>query len=225
MTAGNSVETRRSVSMLLLAFSLLLAALILLRAAMFIGAIAETRALARHVIIQDQTASQQIREKTASAQLLAEGLKKKNLFVLPAPREHPVKDVSGILGDEALISDKWYKCRDKIGEATIVRIGPTEVSIEWEGNERTFTPIKGGSPASGGGSKPAMTPEKKENSQYAQMVITGQSMVPPWWINIPFQDLSTQEQEKLQRLKEHWFRMSEQEQQDVMNALHKRFGE
>jgi len=57
------------------------------------------------------------------------------------------------------------------------------------------------------------------------MVVTGQSREPPWWTRIPFQDLSSQEQEKLQKLRERWFDMSEQEQQDAMNALHKRFGE
>jgi len=225
MRAGNSAETRRFVSTSLLAFSLLLTALILLRAAMFIGTIVETRVLARQTTIQDQPTSQQIQKQTAGCRAVAEGLKKKNLFTPPAPREHPVKDVSGILGDEAFINNKWYKCRDKIGEATIVHIGPTEVRIEWEGNERTFIPIRSSSPASTGGPKPAVIPEKKENPRQAQMVVTGQSAVPPWWARIPFQDLSTQEQEKLQRLRERWFDMSEQEQQDAMNALHRRFGE
>jgi hypothetical protein len=57
------------------------------------------------------------------------------------------------------------------------------------------------------------------------MVVTGQLAVPPWWSKIPFQNLSTQEQEKLQKLRERWFDMPEQEQQDALNALRKRFGE
>ena len=225
MGIGNWVATRRSVGRLLFAFSLLLAALIVVKVTMFVGAIAETRALARHATIQDHPALPQTPEKTADLRRVVEGLKKNNLFVRPAPHEHPVKEVSGILGDEVLIDNKWYKCHDKIGTATIVRIGPTEVCIEWEGSERTFIPIRSGSPASDAGSRPVVTSEKKESQRYAQMVITGQLTVPPWWSKIPFQDLSTQEQEKLQKLRERWFDMSEQEQQDAMNALRKRFGE
>ena len=225
MGIRNWVATRRSVSRLLLAFSLLLAALIVVKVTVFVGAIAETRALARHAIFQGHPALQQTPEKTADLRRVVEGLKKNNLFVRPGPHEHPVKEVTGILGDEVLIDNKWYKCHDKIGAATVVRIGPTEVCIEWEGSERTFTPIKSCSPASDAGSRPVTTSEKKQSPRYAQMVITGQVAVPPWWSKIPFQDLPTQEQEKLQRLKERWFDMSEQEQQDAMNALRKRFGE
>lgn len=225
MGIGNLVTTRRFVSRLLFAFSLLLAALIFLRIVMFVGTTTEMRLLTRRIASQVQSSASQIREKAVDSQALVAGLKKKNLFTPPPSREHPVKDVAGILSNEAFIGDRWYKCHDKIGEATIVYIGPTEVRIEWDGKEKTFAPIQGGSPVGAKRPGPAMLPEKKEKPRYASVVVTSQPAVPPWWNKIPFQDLSTQEQEKLQKLRERWFDMSEQEQQDATNALRKRFGE
>jgi hypothetical protein len=169
------------------------------------------------------TAPPPLPETTASSRAIADDLKKQNLFTPPAPRQHPVKEVSGILGDEVLIDNRWYKCDDKIGEATIVHIGPTEVRIAWEGNERTFVPIRNSTRTGASGPKPAALPEKK-SPQSAPMVVIDQSREPPWWARIPFQDLSSQEQEKLHKLRERWFDMSEQEQQDGMNALQRRFG-
>lgn len=92
-------------------------------------------------------------------------------------------------------------------------------------SEKTFTPMQGGGSASAKGPEPAVLPEKKEKPRYAPVVIIRQPPVPAWWTRIPFQDLSSQEQERLQELRERWFDMSEQEQQDAMNALQKRFGE
>jgi len=69
------------------------------------------------------------------------------------------------------------------------------------------------------------TAKRRLSLRSKAVVVTSQPSVPPWWSKIPFQDLSTQEQEKLQRLRERWFDMSEQEQEDAINALRKRFGE
>jgi hypothetical protein len=76
---------------------------------------------------------------------IADELKKKNLFVPPKPKKHPVSQVAGILGDEVLINGKWYKVGDKVGDAKIVAIEPTLVKIEWEGKEKVFAPISAAS--------------------------------------------------------------------------------
>jgi hypothetical protein len=223
MGTRNSAATERSVSTGLFAFSLLLIALIFLRVVMFIGTTTEMRLLARRITPQVQPTASQTQEKAVDFRALIAGLKK-NLFTPSPSREHPVKDVSGILGNEVFIGGRWYRCHDKIGEATIVYIGPTEVRIERDGKEKTFAPIQGGSPASAKGPEPAVLSEKKEKPRSAPVVIISQPPVPPWWTRIPFRDLSSQEQEELRKLRERWFDMSEQEQQDAMNALQKRFG-
>jgi len=71
----------------------------------------------------------------------ADELKKKNLFAPSAPNQKPVRQVTGILGDEALIDGKWYKVGDKIKDATIVAIEPAQIRIEWEGKETVLEPI------------------------------------------------------------------------------------
>jgi hypothetical protein len=224
MRIRNLAATRRSISTWLFAFSLLLTALIFLRIVMFVGTTTEMRLLTRRITPSIQPTASPIQEKAIDSRTLVAGLKKKNLFAPPPSREHPVKDVAGILGNEVFIGGRWYRCHDKIGDTTIVYIGPTEVRIEWDGKEKTFAPIQRGSPARAKGPEPAVLPEKKEKPRYASVVIIGQPPVPPWWSKILFQDLSTQEQEKFQKLRERWFDMSEQEQQDATNALQKRFG-
>ncbi len=89
----------------------------------------------------------------------ADALKKSNLFVKQRPKEHPVKQVDGILGNEVLIANTWYKVGGKIGDAEIVVIAPTEVTILWDGQKKTFAPIAAAS-ASPPPDKPA--PDKPE---------------------------------------------------------------
>ncbi len=91
-----------------------------------------------------------VESQVANSKLLAEGLKEQNLFS-PSPKEHPVKAVLGILGNEAYIDGKWYKVGAKIGDAKIVAIDAASVTTEWEGKETVFQPIDAeGSPAPGG---------------------------------------------------------------------------
>ncbi|MHC4754737.1 MAG: hypothetical protein ACYTBP_06295 [Planctomycetota bacterium] len=83
----------------------------------------------------------------------AEELKKKNLFVPPQKKKHPVNKVTAIMGDEAYINGKWYKAGAKVGDANIVEIEATYVKIVWQGKEKKFAPFDVKTPAA---------PEKKE---------------------------------------------------------------
>lgn len=78
-------------------------------------------------------------------------LKKNNLFAPPPPKQHPVSEVLGIMGNEALIGGRWYKVGDRIADARIVAIEPAQVRIEWDGSEKVFAPIdaRGSSEAAG----------------------------------------------------------------------------
>lgn len=84
---------------------------------------------------------EEVKKHIDASKAIADELKKKNLFAPPPPKQHPVKQVLGILGDEVLINGKWYKVGDNVGDAKIVAIEPTLVRIEWDGNEKTFLPI------------------------------------------------------------------------------------
>lgn len=84
---------------------------------------------------------EEVKKHIDASKAIADELKKKNLFAPPPPKQHPVKQVLGILGDEVLINGKWYKVGDNVGDAKIVAIEPTLVRIEWDGNEKAFLPI------------------------------------------------------------------------------------
>jgi len=86
----------------------------------------------------------------AEARQTAASLKEKNLFIKKPPRQHPVKQVDGILGSEALIGGKWYKAGDRVGDANIVAVEPTEVKIAWDGQVKAFPPM-----AATGGDRPS----------------------------------------------------------------------
>ncbi|MBW8016820.1 MAG: hypothetical protein FVQ82_11585 [Planctomycetes bacterium] len=69
-------------------------------------------------------------------------LKKKNMFMPPVPpKKNPVTRVTAIFGDEACISNKWYKVGDKIRDAEITKISPNEVTIVWNDKESKLNPF------------------------------------------------------------------------------------
>ncbi len=148
------------------------------------------------------------------AKKAADALKQENLFVKKPPKEHPVKQVDGILGAEALISGKWYKVGAKIGDAKILEIGPTEVRIEWDGKEKAFPPMAA---ADSGSPRPsAREPARKEDPSPPKPATQAQAVKaeapaapaeddPFAWMGI---SLSPQVKEKLL---EHWNNLSDEE--------------
>ncbi len=129
------------VSNLLLGASAFLAVLILVKVTGFFTASANPENIVRRVVVQNNTDTKDMDKYFTKYKALADELKKKNLFTPPPPKQHPVKEVLGILGNEVLIQGRWYKVGDTVGEAKIVAIGPTQVTIEWEGKEKVFLPI------------------------------------------------------------------------------------
>jgi len=92
-------------------------------------------------VAQNNAGTKDMEKYLAESKAIATELKRENLFAPPPPKEHPIKEVWGIFGDEVLIKDKWYKVGDMVGDAKIVAIGPASVKIEWDGKEKSFAPI------------------------------------------------------------------------------------
>jgi hypothetical protein len=163
-------EKKELVSVVLLVVSAVLAVLILVKVTGFFTASARAERIVKDAIAQNTTDANDMDKYFAKYKVLADELKKNNLFTPPPPKQHPINEVLGIFGNEVLIKDKWYKVGDSVGEAKIVAIGPTEATIEWDGKEKTFAPIdskgssqpggprgsrataRGSGPESGGGS-------------------------------------------------------------------------
>ena len=84
--------------------------------------IASSRAerIVKQAIARSKPDPKVVETQVAKSKPLAEDLKKKNLFSPPAKKEHPIKSVMGIFGDEAFINGKWYKAGAKVGDSKIV---------------------------------------------------------------------------------------------------------
>jgi hypothetical protein len=119
----------------------------LVKVAGFFAASAKAQSIIGKVVAQDGSDTNLLDRNLAGSIEIADALKKRNLFAPPDPKRHPVSVVAGIMGDEAFINDQWHKVGDMIADAKVVAILPTQVRIEWEGRERTFTPISATSAA------------------------------------------------------------------------------
>ena len=123
--------------------------LMLVKVVDYFASSAKAQGIVEDVVSQGEPNEAAVREKLGGLRGIADALKKANLFVPPRPRQHPVSAVLGIMGDEALINDKWYKAGDKIGDARIVAVEPTQVKIEWDGSTKYFAPLASADGSSG----------------------------------------------------------------------------
>jgi hypothetical protein len=158
-----------------LAAAALLGALILYDVAGYFSTTAQTELAAAQFVRPGQAESGRSADAATPAKSVAETLKGKNLFVLPAPKQNPVREVAGILGDEALIGGKWYSAGDRVEDAEILAVEPTLVRVSWNGQQQDFSPIvgdnrsndaAGSAPSGGRGARAAgrggLTPEERQ---------------------------------------------------------------
>jgi len=134
-------QKKELIPLVLFGASVLMALLILIKVVGFFVFSTRAENLVERAIAQNDTDTKDTEKYFAESKALAERLKKNNLFAPPSPKQHPVKEVWGILGDEVLIKGRWYKVGDTIGDAKILAIGPTSAKIDWNGAEKVFLPI------------------------------------------------------------------------------------
>jgi hypothetical protein len=228
-------EKKELVSVVLLGVSAVLAVLILVKVIGFFTATARAENIVNDAIAQNTTDANDMDKYFAKYKELADELKKNNLFVPSPPKQHPVKEVWGIFGNEVLIKDKWYKVGDTVGAAKIVAIGPTEVTIEWDGKEKTFAPIDAkGSSQPGGPKGPRATARAGEAGGSAQMVAVGSAGRPGGvgefggFMRGRLQDMSEAERDKfraeMRERRERFMNMSEAERERFRAEMRERFG-
>ncbi len=196
---------------------------------------AVTQALARNAGPSNETGT--AFDKTRE---VAETLKKKNLFTLEPPKEHPVKQIDGILGAEVLVGDEWYEVGKKIGDATILSIEPTQVTIEWNGQKKVFSPLGGGDngPPEGprlrepGGPRPAerrrATPDVAAATLPAPVEVKPVDDDPLAWMGVDLPDglrakllerwNSASDEEKARGMAE-WNKMSDDQKQQAIRSM------
>ncbi len=151
----------------LLGVSVLCGILILWKVTSFFVASAKAESVVKRAIKQNVTDPNNIEKQLASSVAITDELKKNNLFAPPEPKQHPVTEVSGIFGDQVFIKDKWYNVGDMVSDAKIVAIGPTSVTIMWDGKEKSFLPIQANIEETSGGprGRNATAKEKEGDSK------------------------------------------------------------
>ena len=159
------------------------------------------------------------------------------MFAPPPPKQHPVKEVWGIFGDEVLIKNKWYKVGDTVGDAKVVAIGPTSVKIEWDGKEKVFAPIDAAGPPEPRERKRAEPPAKEAAKGGAEMVEVQPEPRPmfgrggmegPGRMRERWESMSEKERERfrteMQERRERFMNMSEAERERFRDEMRERFG-
>jgi hypothetical protein len=126
----------------LLGVAVICGIMILVKVTSFFMASARAESVVKRAIKQGEADPKNLEKHLADSVAISDELKKNNLFAPPPAKQHPVSEVSGIFGDQVLIKDKWYNVGDKVADAKIVAIGPTSVTIAWDGKEKTFLPIQ-----------------------------------------------------------------------------------
>ena len=147
---------------------------------------------------------------------LTEQLKKKNLFVKAPPKQHPIREVAGILGREALIDGKWYKAGDRVGEATILAVEPTKIRVAWDGTKKDFAPISAS--LSKGPSGPRTISRPPSRPSGPSRVVTVRPVGPHRRESGP--GLSPQERENL---RDRWQTMTPEERERLKEQLRQRY--
>ena len=138
---NHTKDKKEIISVGLLCASAVMVVLMVIKVTGFLAAPVRAEDSLNKATARSKLNDEEVKKHLDASKAIADELKKKNLFAPPPPKKHPVKQVSGILGDEVLINGKWYKVSNKVGDAIIVAVEPTQVKIEWEGNEKVFAPI------------------------------------------------------------------------------------
>jgi hypothetical protein len=210
------------VSIILLGVSAFLVVLVSLKVTGFVTASARAESLVKNAMEQGMPDANEMEKHLAGSKAIADSLKKNNLFAPPPPKQHPVKEVMGILGDEAIINGKFYKVGDKIGDAKIVAVETTQVRIEWDGKEKVFSPIGAVASSAPGPRRPGR-PDMVARAgggrrEGAAMVVVGPGGRGSG--RGRFGSLSAEERE---RMRARWESMSEQERQEFRDRMRDRF--
>ncbi|MBN1506738.1 MAG: hypothetical protein JW955_07825 [Sedimentisphaerales bacterium] len=204
-----------------------------------VASVAQTQRLIAQVRSLGRQDPNDLQASVRKAQESAEALKKSNLFVKQAPKEHPVKQVDGILGSEVLIAGEWYKVGEKVGDARIVGIAPTEVTIEWDGRKKAFAPLAAasaaeeprkpgpGKPEAAKASEPAKPVPQAAPAEVREVAAPAEND-PLAWMGV---SLSPKLREKLlarwnsasdeekERAKQEWNKMPEAEKQRAIDMM------
>jgi hypothetical protein len=232
-------KNRHLAGPVLLGVSVVLAALTAAKLWDYHSASANAQSIIAKAVDQDKADPNVLEENLAGCKEIAEALKKNNLF-MPPPKKpgHPVSAVQGIMGNEVLINNKWYKVGDKISDAEVVSIEATLVKIKWNGKEKTFAPISAivaaaPKPAVKAADEPKVKkkpkkPDAKPKKDKAVVEIASGEKDPLAWMGVDLpprlrammmeQWNNASEEEKQQGM-EQWNKLSDEEKSAAISSM------
>lgn len=221
--------------------------LLLAAAAVLLGASAFAKVMAFYVergrmqgmagLSRPECDPNSLKECLGQAKKTADAIRRKNLFIKEPPKENPVKQVDGILGNEAFISGKWYKAGAKVGDAKILEIRPTFVKVEWDGKTTDFAPIgaltKEPSPPPAAKEPKAETPVEAPKAEAKTEVAKVEAPVPVeedplGWLGVKLsprlramllEKWSHASDEEKAKAKEEWNKMSDSDKQRAIDGM------
>ena len=225
-------DKKELLPIVLFGVSVVFGILILIKVTSFFVTSVKAESIVKKAMAQSKLNAKDMEKNFVGAVAIADGLKKNNLFAPPPPKQHPVNEVLGIMGNEVLIGDRWYKVGDKIGDAKIVAIEPAQVRIEWEGSEKVFAPIAAtgsGGPGGRGGPEGRDGGGRGPEGGRAPMVAIG-----PGGGSMPgegmggFPQLSQEERARMREgfegMRARFENMSEEERQAFRDRMRERRG-
>ena len=221
-------KKKELVSVILLCVSAILVVSIFVKIAGFFTSTAKAGKIVKNASDQNTKDAEDVDKYFENYKKLADDLKQKNLFAPPEPKQHPVREVMGIFGDEVIIGNRLYKVGDRIGDAKIVSIEPTEVTIEWDGKKKAFSPMDAkdsSGPSGPGGPRPTASrggPPRAPSGGSAPMVTVQSQGGPPSGGFGPGTRNSSRTE--MQRRREEYRNMSEAERERFRADMRQRFG-
>lgn len=229
MRYEHAKQKQRLISIILLAVSAFLAVLAGLKANDLVAASSNPHRPTGNAAARDEMTETDMKELLADARKVAEDLKEKNLFAPPPPKQHPVKQVAGIMGDEVLVGGRWYKVDDTVGDARIVAIEPDRVKIEWDGNEKYFAPIDAASSSAPGGRRPRAPVAKagatgEEGPEVVQVQDDGGTRPGMGRFGGLSEEQRAGMRERFARMRERFENMSPEERERFRDEMRERFG-
>ena len=134
-------EKKELIPKVLLGGSALLVILMLYKVTDFFTLSAKAEDVVQRVIEHTQTNNQNIDQYFEASRTIANNLINNNLFAPPVveQRQWPVREIRGIWDNKVQINNNWYAEGQTVQNAQIVSIEPTRVTIEWDGQTRTFS--------------------------------------------------------------------------------------
>ena len=235
-------DKRDSLRFGLIAVTVLLGSLVLAKAANSFMEPRWVQGLAAYASAHSRPDPNRSEPYLEEARELADALKAKNLFVKAPSKQHPVQQVDGILGREVLIANKWYRVGDKIGEARIVSIDSTRVTIEWDGKTKTFAPIAAAESERLAPEPPKEKPQEKKEETAAEptpkanvaevkVVEAPAEEDPLAWMGIDLpphvramilEKWNQASDEEKKQAQEQWNKMSDEEKHRVLDEMEQR---